>query len=49
MDYIKALDMTKYASAEIEYVVLQRILSEVLSAGDGVRSDETAYAKFWVS
>ena len=48
VDYPKALDMTKYAKAETEYVVLSRILSEVLTAGDKVRSDETAYGKFWV-
>ena len=41
--------MTKYAKAETEYVVLSRILSEVLSAGDKVRSDDTAYGKLWVS
>jgi hypothetical protein len=41
--------MTKYAKSETEYVVLSRILSEVLSAGDRVKSDETAYGKFWVS
>ncbi|XP_063674891.1 glutamyl aminopeptidase-like isoform X3 [Bolinopsis microptera] len=45
--YSKALDMTKYAKAESEYVVLSRILSEVLTAGDGVRSDETAYTELW--
>ncbi|KAL5257109.1 hypothetical protein ACHWQZ_G012143 [Mnemiopsis leidyi] len=45
--YDKALDMTKYATAEKEYVVLSRILSEVLSAGDGVKTNETAYGNLW--
>ena len=40
--------MTTYAKDETEYVVLSRILSEVLSAGDGVKSDDTAYANLWV-
>jgi len=47
VEYTKALDMTKYAKNEKEYVVLSRILSEVLSAGDRIKSDKTAYGNFW--
>ena len=49
MGYDTALDMTLYSTTETEYVVLSRVLSEVLSAADKIQDNTAAYAKSKVS
>ena len=49
VQYSIALDLTLYAVDETEYVVLSRVLSEVLTAGNSIEEDEAATAKYWVS